>query len=347
MGVALMARLSALVPLVVGVVLGVGFTRLLGHGAGYTRESDRPLPPLPPHPLWERDHAASLVATQGRQGGQVHGGRLLCWVLTSPDRHETKARHVLNTWGGRCDKTIFVSSKDDRSLGAVAVTHNEGRDYLWDKTKRALQLLYKDHLQDADWFYKADDDTYAIVENLRHLLRGYNSSDGVWFGRRSRLYVANGYMSGGAGYVLSRAALIRLVEHGLPDATKCSPGHEGDEDVQIGRCLQNIGVVTGDSRDEDGRERFFPLTPSDHLLPGTVGADHWLWDWNYYPLTVGLDCCSDRAISFHYVSAAKMYELEYLVYHLRRQEAPPPLERAEERQQNFINEKEQDFQVGN
>ena len=75
---------------------------------------------------------------------------------------------------------------------------------------------------------------YAIVENLRYMLSAYNTSDPMYFGCRFKPYVKQGYMSGGAGYVLSREALKRFVEQALPDKTKCRQDHEGSEDVEMG-----------------------------------------------------------------------------------------------------------------
>ena len=43
----------------------------------------------------------------------------------------------------------------------------------------------------------------------------------------------------------------------------------GAEDVEMGRCLMNLGVAAGDSRDELARSRFFPFPPGSFLIPGT------------------------------------------------------------------------------
>ena len=177
-----------------------------------------------------------------------------------------------------------MSSQFDLDLPAVGLPVSEGRDNLWTKTRAAFQYIYDHHFDDADWFLKADDDTYVIVENLRHLLQDHDPVTPVYFGRRFKAYVPQGYMSGGAGYVLSKEALRRFVKTSLKDKTRCPEmaGPGSAEDVELGHCLQAVGVSVGDSRDSLGRETFHPFQPEDHLIPGAVPKDNWYWSYNYY-----------------------------------------------------------------
>ncbi|KRT84392.1 hypothetical protein AMK59_1919 [Oryctes borbonicus] len=243
--------------------------------------------------------------------------RVLCWVMTGPPNHEKKAKHVKNTWGKRCNILLFMSSQEDINLPAVALPVREGRDNLWSKTKEAFKYVYRNHLNEADWFLKADDDTYVILENLRYMLFPHSPNEAIYYGCRFKPFVKQGYMSGGAGYVLSKEAVRRFVERGLPNNTICSSSNGGSEDVEMGKCMEGVGVVAGDSRDSLGRGRFFPFVPEHHLIPGHSPKSFWYWKYIYYESTEGMDCCSDNAVSFHYVSPNQMYVLEYLIYHLR------------------------------
>lgn len=173
--------------------------------------------------------------------------RVLCWILTTPANHRTRAIHVKRTWGNRCNKLLFMSTKHDDTLDSIALNVSlDNENVLWGKTKRAFQYIYENHRNDADWFIKADDDTYVVVENLRYFLYPYSTNDPIYFGYKMNLnnQLKHGYFSGGAGYVLSRNALerfgIAMQQSKTFDHTEdnCRIGvddNDGAEDFEIGK----------------------------------------------------------------------------------------------------------------
>lgn len=120
-------------------------------------------------------------------------------TIDSEEGHK-KSKAGLETWGRRCDKVLLVRNGTNlMEKGGVFTIplKEESRAHLWHKVKEAFSYLYKNHLDEYDWFMKADDDTYVLVDRLRQFLTKHSNDEPVYFGYKFKPFVNQGYMSGG------------------------------------------------------------------------------------------------------------------------------------------------------
>ncbi|CAH1795476.1 unnamed protein product [Owenia fusiformis] len=239
--------------------------------------------------------------------------RVLCWILSSPDNLKRKAQHVRATWAKRCNIVIFISSKTNTNFPAVGFNTTEGVYHVTAKTMHAFKYCWDYYRDQADWFLKADDDSFVILENLRYFLSAYKRTDPLYFGHKFKTKLKQDYFQGGAGYVLSHEALRRFGEKGFQDPKHCRP-KGGAEDIEIAKCMEHLGVTMGDSRDAMGRSRFHVFNPPIQL-EGRFPA--WYYKHDAHGAPYGPESISKYAVSFHSVEPQMMYHLDYYIYHLR------------------------------
>jgi glycoprotein-N-acetylgalactosamine 3-beta-galactosyltransferase len=121
------------------------------------------------------------------------------------------------------------------------------------------------------------------------------------------------------------------VTRGLTDSSVCNSSIYGAEDLEIGKCMFNLGVLAADSRDGSKKGNFFPFPIQEHIVGTPLGWFKTASVFEPVPVTFikwiketlvssadlyfqGLDCCSRSAISFHYIEPNQMYFYEYLLY---------------------------------
>jgi glycoprotein-N-acetylgalactosamine 3-beta-galactosyltransferase len=191
----------------------------------------------------------------------------------------------------------------------------ESRSLIFTKTKLAWMYVHKHHLDDADFFVKADDDTYIVWENLLHFLSRIDPTQPRYFGRQfiPQNDMKRSYYSGGTGIILTKATLTLL-----GDTVKGNVTHpawplpaDGPEDAMTSRTLLPLGISTERSTSHDDREIFLPMGTGFEQKQKARNEKLWLYQKSPHT-KAGPTCCSQSWVSTHYITPEDMYRLDDL-----------------------------------
>ncbi|XP_037527105.1 glycoprotein-N-acetylgalactosamine 3-beta-galactosyltransferase 1 [Rhipicephalus sanguineus] len=249
------------------------------------------LPQSPSYRKWLSDQGLGRAAS----GAVSEAGLLyervpvLCLVRATSAQ---QARSVLNTWSRRCNRVLFFGSLSDPHVPVERVGDAA--------TCALFARILAQHGGSFRWLLLVDDETFAVVENLRLYVAPLNASDVHYLGHPVR-WGSGFYNALAAGIALSEGAVRAL-------RNRCRPG---ELERMVATALPQPPV---DTRDALLRGRFNMFAVEQLLLPGSVAYGH--RRSSIFRSPEGGRCCSQHAITFHGVNPVDMFLLEYLVYGL-------------------------------
>ncbi|KAJ7379558.1 Chondroitin sulfate synthase 1 [Desmophyllum pertusum] len=119
---------------------------------------------------------------------------------------------------------MFFTSDTTQRKFDLPVVSLPGVDDSYPPLKKSFMMLkymHDHHIDEYEWFMRADDDVYVRNDKLVGLLRSLNSSDDIHLGQagtgsveeRGKLHLLPGdnYCMGGPGVILSRSVLKKLL----------------------------------------------------------------------------------------------------------------------------------------
>lgn len=148
-----------------------------------------------------------------------------------------KRRVIRNTWMNDVTHDsaamfFYAGMADDAKEDEVLLDCNDSYEFLPEKVLKFFAYCLDNY--DFDYLFKCDDDTYVAFDRL-HKLATTTDYNAVGYVAIDDKVTGNKYMSGGAGYLLSRQAVEAIVEEGLPN--------EGTEDVNVLMALMKQDIT--------------------------------------------------------------------------------------------------------
>ena len=192
-------------------------------------------------------------------------------ILSCKPFLQTRAKMQRETWLSKVPQDSYVFLTGAISSNEPNVINTNLADSYETCPKRYYQYIQHNVMNAYDWVMFVHDDTFIFPERLNKLLEGLDPSKRQYVGHELTWPIM--YMSGGAGFALSRSAYSALREYLLVTPREKLEFHESG-DATVGLWLKYI----------DGLER----------INSTL--------FNCNPHTHGESSKTDVAISYHYVT---------------------------------------------
>jgi hypothetical protein len=172
--------------------------------------------------------------------------------------------------------------------------------------------VYQNEIHLADWFVKADADTYVFPENIRHFVRkkGWVGTEDHYFGHKvyNRIVDRGIPIIVGAAVMFSQRTISRLAklytnmasEGDAMEAGRCVDRAAATEEVSTAVCLKSLGIEAEAALDND-QIMVMAFMVHAHMGMNRTKENHDDWYWKGMPesLKFGLDCCSPWPLAIH------------------------------------------------
>ncbi|KAG0445691.1 hypothetical protein HPB47_018852 [Ixodes persulcatus] len=240
---------------------------------------------------------------------------VLCLVQA---KTRQQVRSVYNNWGRHCNRLVFFGSIQDPYVPIHQIPLSVADAQV---TCLVLRHVLHKYGGEFSWLLLVDDETFAIVENLRFYVAPLNSSAVYYLGHPVQETSGGFYNSMAGGIVLSEGA-VRSLSRTM--GRRCD--RLGKTSVAIDRYVGKLllrGPSGGgplrpvDTRDPLARGRFNPFSVEKMLVPGSISYFNSYWRSSLFLSQEGGHCCSRRAVTFHGVNPVEMFLFEYLTHRLQ------------------------------
>jgi hypothetical protein len=147
----------------------------------------------------------------------------VCYIISTCDKYlDNRVKYQM--------ETVFKNVNKEDIYYLTSKADVENRRFGWDAPDNleSLPLKYIHFFKNMniennyDWFVLFDDDTFVFIDRLQKMLSTYNPDDNVYIGKELDHIKRDWclYMSGGAGYVVSKNLYSLMVNHVRKDPDK-------------------------------------------------------------------------------------------------------------------------------